>query len=175
MVDMVGFRPRTKEDYNELMQLCDENMTNSSSLMAGVLSDWLHSRRSKKERGDITLAAEILKNILKNINKKQIKKIAETNAEYVLDEMKFQADELDFEEISKRILEWNNKENDIRLVQKQKKESIMFMQRHHMGFEWSQHQCLMYTKMFEMIGETMIPKSIKYDKNSFSFEIIRHQ
>lgn len=89
MVDMVGFRLKTKEDYNELMYLCDENMTNSSSLMAGVLSDWLHSRRSKKERGDITLAVEILKNILRNINKKQIKKIAETNAKYVLDEIKF--------------------------------------------------------------------------------------
>lgn len=44
-----------------------------------------------------------------------------------------------------------------------------------MGFEWSQHQCVMYTKMFEMIGETMAPRSIKYDKNSFSFEIIKHQ
>lgn len=72
------------------------------------------------------MAAEILKNILKNVNKKQIKKIAETNAKYVLDEMKFQADELDFEEISKRILEWNNKENDIRLVQKQKK-NLLFL------------------------------------------------
>lgn len=175
MVNMIGFRPQTPQDYKELMQICDENMTNQSSLMAGILSDWLHSRRSKKERGDITMASEVLKNFLKHVNKKEITKIAESNAKYIIDEMDFQEDSLGFEELTHRIMDWNNKENDIRMVRKNKKDSTVFMQRHNLGFEWSMHQCLTYANMFELIGETIVPKSTKYDKNSFSFGVIRHE
>ena len=161
------------EDDKEINQIMQDTGFSFSALISHIVHDWLHSRRSKQERGDITLAAEPLKNFLKNVDKKQLKKIADANAKYIIEEMKFQVDDLDFEELSRRILEWN-KENDLRMVRKNRKESVMFVQRHHLGHEWSIHQSMMYAKMFEIIGETIVPNSIKNDKNSFSFEVIRH-
>ena len=161
------------EDDKEINQIMQDTGFSFSALISHIVHDWLHSRRSKQERGDITLAAEPLKNFLKNVDKKQLKKIADANAKYIIEEMKFQVDDLDFEELSRRILEWN-KENDLRMVRKNRKESVMFVQRHHLGHEWSIHQSMMYAKMFEIIGETIVPNSIKNDRNSFSFEVIRH-
>lgn len=175
MVNPVAFRPRTQEDFDELMSICKEYRTNASTLTSSILSDWMHSRRSKQERGDITLAAEIIRNILKHVDKKYYQKIAHANAKYIIEEMTYQKEDLDFDELAKRIMEWNNKENKIPLRKVARKDAVKFIQRHHMEHVWSVIQCTMYAKMFELIGETIVPHSIKYDRNSFSFEVIRHQ
>ena len=105
---------RLKDKNNQLIdEIKDQRGLSFSAMISHITDDWLHSRRSKQQRGDITFAAEIIKNFLKHIDKKHIKKIANTNAKYIIDEMHFQADELDFDELTKRIMEWNNKENGI--------------------------------------------------------------
>jgi len=52
-----------------------------------------------------------------------------------------------------------------------RKDNTVFMQKHSLGATWSEIQCKMYCKMFEIVGETV--RSMKYDSSSFSFEIIR--
>ena len=174
MANSRGVRLRDDDD-DEINHVMDEMGLSFSGVISHVVNDWLHSRRSKQQRGDITLASEIIKNILRHIDKKHIKKIAEKNAKYVIEEMMFQVDDLDFNELSKRIMEWNNKENNIAMIKKPRKDSVMFMQKHHLVMQWSMHQCIMYSKMFELIGETIVPNSIKYDSNLFYFEVIRHK
>ncbi|QMU55001.1 MAG: hypothetical protein GKS07_09000 [Nitrosopumilus sp.] len=155
-------------------EIKDQMGLSFSALISHITDDWLHSRRSKQQRGDITFAAEIIKNFLKHISEADIRKNARANAKYIVDEMRFQANTLDYEEMSRRIMEWNNKENGIEMVRKSRKGLSVFMQKHHMGQNWSMHQCVMYARMFEIIGETVIPDSIKYDGSRFSFEVIRN-
>ena len=168
-----GVRLSDKND-KKIDEIKDQMGLSFSALISHITDDWLHSRRSKQQRGDITFAAEIIKNFLKHIDKTEIKKIANANAKYIIDEMHFQADVLNFDELTKRIMEWNNKENGIEMIKKPRKGSVMFIQRHHLGPTWSMHQCEMYARMFEIIGETPIPDSIKYNGSKFSFEIIRN-
>jgi hypothetical protein len=156
------------------MEICTENSTNASALTATIVSDYLHSTKSKQERGDITLAAEILKNILQYVDTKKCQTIAKANASYIIEEMQMQDEDLGFDELSKRIMQWNNKENKILLRKIERNESVKFLQQHHMNRTWSEIQCRTYVKMFELIGETIVPKSAKYDGTSFSFEVIRH-
>ena len=164
----------SESNDKKIDEIKDQMGLSFSALISHIADDWLHSRRSKQQRGDITFAAEIIKNFLKHIDEKNIRKIANANAKYIIDEMRFQADMLDFEELTKRIMEWNNKENGIEMIKKPRKGSVMFVQRHHLGINWSMHQCLTYARMFEMIGETPVPDTVKYDSSKFSFEIIRN-
>ena len=73
-------------------------------------------------------------------------KIAKKNAKYVISEMKWQNEDLDFDEVSKRIIEWNL-ENERKLISRKKNGLILFKQRHELGLGWSLHQCEMYSEM----------------------------
>jgi 5'-deoxynucleotidase YfbR-like HD superfamily hydrolase len=97
-------------------EIKDQMGLSFSALISHITDDWLHSRRSKQQRGDITFAAEIIKNFLKHISEADIRKIARANAKYIVEEMGFQANTLDYEEMSRRIMEWKNKENSIEIV-----------------------------------------------------------
>ena len=162
------------EDESQVQDLMDNSGHSFSGQISYIVHDWLHSGRSKEENEDITLAGEILKNLLRHIDRKKIPKIAKQNAKYVIKAMKYQVDVVDFDELSKRMMEWNNKKNLLTMKKFERKESVKFMQRHTLGIEWSQHQSIMYPLMFEMIGRDIVPNSVKYDGASFSFEIINH-
>lgn len=86
--------------------------------------------------------------------------------------MRWQEEDLDFDEVLKRIVEWNMK-NERKLIQRNRNDRGSFKQRHDLGIGWSAHQCEMYAEMFRLVGETVEPSSIKYDKGSFGFEVIR--
>lgn len=161
------------EDEIPFREIVEAKRSNSSAIVAKIVHDWIHFMKSKQERGDITLAGEIIKNLLNVISKPELVKIAKKNAKYVIAEMKWQEDNLDFAEISKRIREWNM-ENERILIPKEKQRLVSFKQRHDLGIGWSIHQCEMYAEMFRLINETINPNSIKYDKTSFSFEVIRY-
>ena len=104
-------------------------------------------------------------------NKKtEIDKIVKHNAKVIISEMEFQVDNLDFAEVSRRILDWN-RENGITMIMRDRKDHTVFMQKHSFGIIWSEIQCKMYCKMFEDVGETV--RSMKFDSGSFSFEIFR--
>ena len=162
------------EDQDDFQEIVDEERSNQSSMIAKIVHDWIHFMRSKQERGDITLAGEIIKNCFNIIPNDEIVKIAKKNAKYVISEMKWQEENLDFDEVSKRIVEWNM-ENERKLISRERNQLILFKQRHDLGIGWSTHQCEMYAEMFKLIGETIPPNSIKHDRTSFSFEVIRHQ
>ena len=168
----IGVRLRT-EDQADFQKIVNEEGTNQSSKIAKIVHDWLRFMKSKQERGDITLAGEIIKNCFSAIPKKELCNIAKKNAKYVIREMKWQEEDLDFEETSKRIGEWNM-ENERQLIQRKRNDRVLFKQRHELGIGWSIHQCEMYAEMFRLIGETIEPNSIKYNKDFFSFEIIHH-
>jgi hypothetical protein len=162
------------EDEEPLRDVVAEKRSNSSAVIAKIVHDWLHFMKSKQERGDITLAGEIIKNLLNAISKSELVKIAKKNAKYVMAEMRWQDDNLDFTEMSKRIMEWNM-ENERTLISREKVGVVAFKQRHDLGIGWSTHQCEMYAEMFRLVGETVNPGSIKYGRDSFTFEIIRHE
>ena len=161
------------EDQKAFDRIVKEEGINQSLKIAKIVHDWIHFMRSKQERGDITLAGKIISNLINAISKDDLIKIAKKNAKYVISEMKWQEDELDFDEISKRIVEWNM-ENEQKLIQKSKMGLIAFKQRHDLGLGWSIHQCEMYAEMFRIIGETILPNSVNHSKNEFSFEVIRY-
>lgn len=170
---MFGVR-LNEDDMRQFTSIVEEERSNKSSTAARIIHDWIHFMKSKQERGDITLAGEIIKNLINAISKNNLIKIAKKNAKYVIGEMKWQHDGLDLAELSKRIGEWNM-ENDIKLISKEKPGVVSFKQRHHLGIGWSVHQCEMYAEMFKLIGETVPDDSIKYSKDSFIFEVIHHK
>lgn len=86
--------------------------------------------------------------------------------------MKWQDDDLDFDEVSKRIVEWNI-ENERQLIQRKRNDRVSFKQRHDLDIGWPVHQCEMYAERFRLIGETVESNSINLDKGSFSFEVIQ--
>ncbi len=170
--EMFGVR-LNGEDMKQFACIVEEERSNKSSMSARIIHDWIHFMKSKQERGDITLAGEIIKNLINALPPENIARIAKKNAKYVISEMKWQNDDLDFAELSKRIVEWNM-ENDRKLIPKEKPGLVLFKQRHELGMGWSVHQCEMYSEMFRLIGETINTNSVKHDKTSFSFEVIRH-
>ena len=169
MSNLIGVR-LNKEDHDEYLKIVKEYGTNPSAMTAKIVHDWLRFQRIKQYRGDITLSGEILKKRHDAIKKNEIDKIVEHNAKVIISEMEFQVDNLDFPEVSRRILEWN-RENGIAMIMRDRKDNTVFMQKHSLGGVWSEIQCKMYCKMFEIIGETI--RSMKYNSNSFNFEVIR--
>jgi len=169
MTNLIGVR-LNKDDHETYIRIVNENGTNPSAMTAKIIHDWLHFHRTKQYRGDITLSGEILKKRHDAIKKSEIDKIIEHNAKIIISEMEFQTDDLDFTELSRRILEWN-RENGMAMIMRNRKDNTVFMQKHLLGKVWSEIQCKMYCKMLEIIGETI--RSKKYDSNSFSFEMIR--
>lgn len=161
------------EDEIPFRKIVETKRSNNSAVVAKIVHDWIHFMKSKQERGDITLAGEIIMNLLNAISKSELVKIAKKNAKYVIAEMKWQDENLDFAEISKRMIEWNM-ENERTLIPKEKSGLVSFKQRHDLGIGWSIHQCEMYAEMFRLIGETINANSVKHDRTSFSFEVIRH-
>ena len=168
-----GIRLKDKDDI-EINQIAKQQGTTFSTVISNIISNYLHIEKSKMERGDITLAGEIIKNRHESIKKSDIGKIAIQDAKFIIKEMEMQTD-VDFNEISKRILEWNNIENKLRLVKRERRESVIFIGQHRLGRTWSEIQCKMYCNMFELVGETIIPNSTKFDGTSFQFEIIKHE
>ena len=165
----ISIRLREK-DQKELARIVEEEGTTTSAIISKVMHEWIHFGRSKEFRGDITLAGQILKTRHNAIKRTDISKIVKSDASFILEEMEYQIDELSFEEVSKRIREWN-KENGLSLVVVERKDHLIFKQRHMLGPVWSEIQCKMYSEMFKGIGE--IIEEIKYTNNSFSFKIIR--
>ena len=170
MGNPLGFRLRD-EDQDEFLEIVAQEGMSVSSLAAKIIHDWLRFRRSKQHRGDITLASKILKNRHDAIQENMIPKIVKEDSKYILSEMQFQVDNLDFKELTKRIMEWN-RENGLVFVMRDRENSKIFMQKHDLGAIWSEIQCKMYCAMYEKIGGTVLSK--KYDKTSFSFEIVSH-
>ncbi len=170
MSNLIGVR-LNKEDHEIYLKIVKENGTNPSAMTAKIVYDWLHFHRTKQYRGDITLSGEILKKRHDAIKKSEIGKIIEHNAKTIISEMKFQVDNLDFVEMSRRILEWN-RENGMAMIMRDRQDNTIFMQKHPLGKIWSEIQCKMYCRMFEIIGETI--RSKKYNSSSFSFEVIRY-
>ena len=111
--------------------------------------------------------------MINTIPKESLVKLAKKNAKFVVGEMQWQEENLDFEEVAKRVIEWNM-ENERKIIRKEKKGLVSFKQRHDLGLGWSTHQCEMYAEMFRLINETVVPNSVKYGKDSFSFEIFKH-
>lgn len=170
MSNLIGVR-LSKDDFDAYLNIIKENGTNPSAMTAKIIRDWLYFQRTKQYRGDITLSGEILKKRHDAIKKSEIDKIVQHDAKVIISEMEFQVDNLDFIEMSRRILDWNRK-NGLPMIMRDRKDNTIFMQKHALGAVWSEIQCKMYCKMFEIIGE--IIRSKKYDSNSFSFEVIRH-
>ena len=171
MGNPLGFRLRD-EDQEEFLEIVNQDGMSVSSLTAKIVHDWLRFRRSKQHRGDITLASKILKSRHDAIQKKKIPKIVKEDSKYILSEMQFQVDNLDFKELTKRITEWN-RENGLVFVMRNRENSKVFMQKHDLGMIWSEIQCKMYCMMYERIGETILSKKI--ERSSFSFEVISHE
>ena len=169
MSNLIGVR-LNKDDHVEYLRIVKEVGTNPSAMTAKIVHDWLRFHRTKQYRGDITLSVEILKKRHDAIKKGDIDKIVKHNSRVIISEMEFQVDNLDFAEISRRILEWN-RENGMAMIMRDRKDNTVFMQKHSLGVIWSEIQCKMYCKMFEIIGETI--RSMRYDSSSLSFEIIR--
>ena len=169
MSNLIGVR-LNKEDHAEYLKIVKEIGTNPSAMTAKIVHDWLRFQRTKQYRGDITLSGEILKKRHEAIKKSEIEKIVKHNAKVIISEMEFQVDNLDFTELSRRILDWN-RENGIAMIMRDRKDNTVFMQKHAFGIIWSEIQCKMYCTMFEIIGETI--RSMKYGSSSFSFEVIR--
>ena len=169
MSNLIGVR-LNKDDHVEYLRIVKEVGTNPSAMTAKIVHDWLRFHRTKQYRGDITLSVEILKKRHDAIKKGEIDKIVKHNSRVIISEMEFQVDNLDFKEISRRILEWN-RENGMAMIMRDRKDNTVFMQKHSLGVIWSEIQCKMYCKMFEIVGETI--RSMKYDSNSLSFEVIR--
>ena len=169
MANPISIRLKEK-DQEKLAKIVDEEGTTTSAIIAKIVHDWIHFGRSKEFHGDITLASQILKTRHDAIKKIEIPKIIKLDADFIIEEMEYQADVLDFDEVTKRIREWN-KENGLSLIIVEKKDEVVFKQRHSLGATWSEIQCKMYSEMFKRINE--ITEDVKYTKNSFSFKVIR--
>ena len=119
-------------DDKEILETAKQQGTTFSTVVSNIISNYLHIERSKIERSDITLAGEIIKNRHESIKKSNIDKITTADAKYILKEMGMQTT-INFDEVSRRILEWNNLENKLRLVTRNTKDSVLFIRQHRLG------------------------------------------
>ena len=165
-----GIRLRD-EDERIIEEISKKEGIKISTVVINIVHRYLKIERSKRERGDITLAGEIVKNRHNSIKKSDIPKIIEKDAKYIINEMELQT-KLDFEEVARRITEWNNDENQLRLVYRKLENMAIFNAQHNLGKTWSEIQCKMYCRIFEKIKNESMKSSINFiTNNSFQFEI----
>ena len=158
------------EDAKIFEEILEEDERNPSEMTRIIMKRYLRFRRTKTQRGDVTISKALLRSRHEGIKKTEITTIAEKDARYVISEMKKQESNLTFNELVKRIKEWN-KESKIRLVIEPIGNNTAFSQLHDLGGKWSEIQCKMYCKMFEIIGCTVITK--EWSENTFNFEVSR--
>ena len=115
------------------------------------------SRQSIKRRHD-------------SIKKTDIPRIAKEDTIYIITEMKKQVESLDFDEVLRRIIEWNE-ENKLSFRVEYTGNHIKCTQIHDLGQRWSELQCRIYCKMFETVKGTVISKD--WSETMFSFEVAK--
>ncbi len=156
------------EIFDKLVE--DGGEITASQMTREIMKRYLRFRRTKTQRGDITISKTLLRSRHNGIKKTEISRIAEEDATYVIEQMKIQEKKLTPEEVLKRITEWN-KESKMELEVQTPGNRIIVSNMHSLGERWSEIQCKMYCKMFEIIRCTTVSK--EYTDNTFSFEVIK--
>ena len=77
------------EDQQSFEKIVREEGINQSLKIAKIVHDWIHFMHSKQERGDITLAGQIISNLINTIPKESLVKLAKKNAKFVVGEMQW--------------------------------------------------------------------------------------
>lgn len=152
-------------------RILKEEERTASEMTRIIVKRYIRFRRTKTQRGDITISKALLRSRHDGIKKSETVKIAEKDASYIISEMKKQEKKLVFDEIIKRITEWNI-ESKLRFEVETVENNTLISQFHELGERWSEIQCRMYCKMFVLIGCTIISKD--WTETTFSFEVTRN-
>lgn len=170
-LNMVGeqFNFRLDAQYSKKLKIAAEDKEmKPSSLAAEIIKKSLDFWEKKRERKEITQARFIISKYMNMLDISNIDKSIEDIASYILGEMKIQVGILNFDEFEKRIMKWN-KENGIKLIKFEEKDSIIYMSQHDLGENWSMLQNKIYCKMFDKFGKTVI--SNEFDSTTFSITL----
>lgn len=158
------------EDAKIFERILEEEDRNPSEMTRIIMKRYIRFRRTKTKRGDITMSKSLLRSRHDGIKKTDVIKIANKDAKYVISEMNQQEMKLTVDEVIKRIKEWN-KESQIGFETEYIGNNVKISQMHTLGERWSEIQCRMYCKMFELIGCTIL--SNDWTVKTFTFEIAR--
>jgi len=155
--------------HEDFMKLCHNEKRTPSQMTAIIVQQYLKFSGQKSRSGDITMARHAIKIRHNSIKKSDIPQIAKNDAKYIIKQMKIQIPELSFEDVLRRITEWNE-ENKLSFHVERLRNNVTITQFHELGERWSEIQCRMYCNMFEIIKATVITKD--WSETMFTFEII---
>ncbi len=162
---------RLSEQWHDLLtDMCKREKRTISQMSALIVEQFLKFSGQKSKRGEITMSRQSIKRRHDSIKKTDIPRIAKEDTIYIITEMKKQVESLDFDEVLRRTVEWNE-ENKLSFRVEYTGNHIKCTQIHDLGQRWSELQCRIYCKMFETVKGTVISKD--WSETMFSFEVAK--
>jgi len=172
MVKTAQFNLRMDVDIiSGLTDIAETTGISTNALAARALTDYVQIYHYKIQRGDITLSKPIIKKIFEKIDPSEIEDIAEYSANFIVSEIRVQEGKPTYEILLDHFMKWNKGRLQFNRIPQD--ESDLIVAKHSIGRNWSELQCKIYAKCFELIGETI--KDTGYDfEDSYYIEVVRH-
>lgn len=155
--------------HTDFMNLCHNEKRTPSQMTAIIVQQYLKFFGQKSRSGDITMARPAIKIRHDSIKKSEVPSIAKNDAKCIIKQMRMQVPVLSFEEVLRRITEWNE-ENKLNFRVEKVGNNTTITQFHELGERWSEIQCRMYCNMFESIKSTVITSD--WSETMFTFEVV---
>jgi len=149
----------------------EENHGSPATHASQIIRQYVEFYYYKIHRGDITFSQPIIRKFVESIGENEFEEISKYAANFIINEIKSQEGPVSYEILVEHILKWNKGNHLVMNRFEQDGGSDIFVSRHNLGANWSEIECKTYSKIFEMIGKTVINQ--EYDKEDmFSFEVI---
>lgn len=158
--------------YAGLTEIAEGMNIKPSTLVGKIVTDYVQIYAYKIQRGDITLSKPIIKKIFEMIDPSKIDEIAEYTANFIISEIKSQEGKITYEILLEHFTKWNKGRFQFNRIHQDGIDIII--SKHMVCKNWSETQCKIYLKCFELIGETVLETDFDSD-DSYSMEIARHE
>ena len=157
--------------YAILLEIAEGQNIKPSTLVGKIITDFVQIYHYKIQRGDITLSKPIIKKIFETIDPKKKQEIIDFTSDFIISEIRVQEGNPTYEIFLKHAMKWNK--GKFRFNRIRQEGSDLIVSKHSLCKTWSEIQCKIYAKCFEMVGETVL--EMDYDsEDSYSIEVARH-
>jgi len=159
------------DTYAVLLEIAEGQNIKPSTLVGKIITDFVQIYHYKIQRGDITLSKPIIKKIFDTIDPKKKQEIIDFTSDFIISEIRVQEGKPTYEIFLKHAMKWNKGRFQFNRIRQG--ESDLIVSKHSLCKMWSEIQCKIYAKCFEMVGETVL--GMDYDSDDYySIEIARH-
>lgn len=172
MAKSVQFNLRIDPDIlNGLADIAGNMGVSPNALATKALTDYVQIYAYKIQRGDVTLSKPIIKKIFEAIDPERFDEISEYTANFIVSEIMLQEGKITYEKMLEHFMKWNKGRFQFNRIRQDGTDLII--SKHMICRNWSEIQCKMYSRCFELIGETVVKKEFDSD-DSYSIQVARH-